>query len=210
MPDRFETVVTKLGHEVDTRLRDMGDGTHAHVHAVEFPNDLYSANNGQGRRLRVDNAQTGFFTGREFRSFFVFDIAQGGSAYIKWTTQVDWILRGFDVQLSLGNIKVELLSDGTTAGNFNTALPIRPTNAMSTAPANDSLTTLLTGGTVSGATREDIFYASSGTNIQKAVFSSGSETDPLGFPSGDVYIWIQNISTGAAQGVLHTRWEERP
>ena len=210
MPDRFETVVTKLGHEVDTRMRDMGDGTHAHVYAVEFPEDLYTVDGGVGRRLRVDNAQSGFFSGREFRTFYVFDIPTNTSIYIKWTTQVDWILRGFDVQLSLGKIKVELLSDGTEGGTFNTALQIRPTNDMSTAPASTSVTTLLTGGTVTGATREDIFYAESGTNIQKAVCAAGSENDPLGFPAGDVYIWIQNISTGDAEGVLHARREERP
>ncbi len=55
------------------------------------PNDLLTSSAESFRRVRVDPAQTGFFEGREFCSFYEFSIASGNSVVLKFSCPVDLI-----------------------------------------------------------------------------------------------------------------------
>ena len=64
-------------------LTDMGDGTHAERVEAYPPKVLMTDGNGTYARMRVDVGQTGFFAGREARTFHEFAIPTGQSQIIK-------------------------------------------------------------------------------------------------------------------------------
>lgn len=58
------------------------------VERVDLSPDLYTSDAEGFRRLRVDSGQTGFFEGREFRTFYEMNIASGASVYIRFVSQL--------------------------------------------------------------------------------------------------------------------------
>jgi len=194
----------------EMRLIDMEDGTWCERVEAYPPLKLMTDDNGPYSRLRVDVGQTGFFAGREARTFYEFSIASGATQVIKVVSPVDTIVQMFSVELELAEIRVELVTGGTEGGTFNTALPIFKTNTMSTASAYTPQVTMNRGGTHTGGTVVDLITAVSGANPNKSVASSASENLPQGFAAGTFYIRLINTDGATASGIFRTRWEERP
>lgn len=196
--------------KVDKRLIDMGDGTFAERVEAYPPLKMLTDDNGEYARLRVDVGQTGFFAGREARTFYQFEIASGATQVIKVVSVTDTILQSFGVELDLAEIRVELVVGGTEGGTFSTALPILKTNTMSTASDYTPQVTMNRGGTHTGGTVVDLLVAISGNNPNKSVSQSTSENLPQGFPAGTYYIRLTNTDGNTAKGIFRARWEERP
>jgi len=194
----------------DMRLVDMQDGTFAERVEAHPPVKLMTDGNGDYARLRVDVGQTGFFAGREARTFYQFEIASGATQVIKVVSQSDTIVQSFGVELDLAEIRVELVVGGTEGGTFNTPLPILKTNTMSTASDYTPTVTMNRGGTHTGGTVVDLLTAISGSNAQKAVSQSTAEEYPQGFSAGTFYIRLTNTDGNIAKGIFRARWEERP
>lgn len=191
-------------------LVDRGDGTHAERVEAYPPAKLMTDGDGDYARLRVDVGQTGFFAGREARTFYEFTIASGETQVIKVVSPTNTIVQMFSVELELASIRVELVNGGTEGGTFNTALPIFKTNTMSTASSYTPQVTMNRGGTHTGGTVVDLLTAVSGANPNKSVASSASENLPQGFSAGTFYIRLINTDGATATGVFKARWEERP
>lgn len=191
-------------------LVDRGDGTHAERVEAYPPAKLMTDDDGDYARMRVDVGQTGFFAGREFRTFYEFSIASGATQVIKVVAGVDTIVQTFGAELDLAELRVELLYGGTEGGTFNTALPIFKANTMSTASNYTNQVTMTTGGTHTGGTVVDLLTLISGANANKAIASSASEQLPQGFPVGTYYIKLTNTDGATASGIFRARWEERP
>ena len=194
----------------DMRLIDMGDGTWCERVEAFPPLKLMTDDNGAYSRVRVDVGQTGFFAGREARTFYEFSIASGATQVIKVVSPVDTILQQFSVEIDLAEIRLELLVGGTEGGTFNTPLPILKTNTMSTASSYTPQITMNRGGTHTGGTVVDLLTAVSGANANKAVHSGASEDSPQGFEAGTFYIKLINTDGNTATGIFRARWEERP
>jgi hypothetical protein len=160
--------------------------------------------------VRVDVGQTGFFAGREFRTFYEFSIPSGQTRVIKVVTPVDTIVQTFGAELDLAELRIELRAGGTEGGTFATALPSLPANGMSTSSGYAGQVTMRTGGTHTGGTVYDLLTLYSGANANKAVALSASENLPQGFPAGTYYISLQNTDGATATGIFRARWEERP
>jgi hypothetical protein len=191
-------------------LTDMGDGTHAERVEAYPPKVLMTDGDGEWARLRVDQGNTAFFAGREFRTFYEFSIASGASQVIKVVSNVDTILQTFGAELDLAELRIELLVGGTEGGNFNTALPIFKTNTMTTASAYTTNITMNRGGTHTGGTLVDLLTLISGANANKAISTSATEDLPQGFSAGTFYIKLTNTDGATAKGIFRARWEERP
>lgn len=190
-------------------LVDMRDGTYAERVEAYPPAKLLTDNDGSYARLRVDTGQTGFFAGREFRTFLEFNIPTTNTLVIKIVAGCDTIVQQIAVDLTLAQIKFELRIGGTEGGTFNTSLPVFKTNQMTTASDYASEVSLAYGGTHTGGTLVDVFEAISGSNVNKAVVQSVTESLPVGFPAGTYYIKLINTDGANALGVLKLRWEER-
>ena len=200
----------RFWQDVSKLLIDRQDGTFAERVEAYPPVKLMTDGDGDYARLRVDVGPTGFFAGREFRTFYEFTIPSGQSRVIKVVTPVDTIVQTFGAELDLAELRVELVVGGTEGGTFATALPVLPANGMSTASGYAAQVTMHVGGTHTGGTVYDLLKLYSGANANKAVASSATEALPQGFPAGTYHIRLINTDGATATGIFRARWEERP
>lgn len=194
----------------DMKLIDMQDGTFAERVEAHPPIKLLTDENGEFARLRVDVGQTGFFAGREARTFYAFSIPTSSSTVIKVVSLTDTILQQFAASLDAAALQIELVVGGTEGGTFDVPLPIIKTNTMSTASSYTPQVTMTAGGTHTGGTIVDILRLKAGSPLPQAVEVTASEDLPNGFAAGTFYIRLVNIDGETATGVFRARWEERP
>ena len=196
--------------ELKKLLVDMQDGTHAERVEAYPPKVLMTDGNGSYARLRVDVGQTGFFAGREFRVLEELSIASGATQVLKIVSPINSILYAFGVELTLSQLRVELVAGGTESGAFSSVITPFKTNQMTTASSYTSQVTFATGGSHTGGTVIDAFDIVSGSNVNKAIVQQVDENQPLGFSAGTYYIRMHNTDGATANGFLKLRYEERP
>ena len=196
--------------EVRKLLVDRQDGTFAERIEAYPPKVLMTDADGVYARMRVDVGQTGFFAGREARTFYEFSIASGASQVIKVVAPINTVVQTLSVELLLAEIRFELLIGGTEGGTFATPLPIIKTNTMTTASDYVPQVTMNVGGTHTGGTLVDLLTLHSGDNKNKAIASTAAENLPQGFAAGTFYIKLTNTDGATASGIFRARWEERP
>lgn len=171
---------------------------------------LMTDNNGPNARLRVDVAQTSFFTGKEFRTFRRLNIGAGGSLVIRAVVPVNTILAGLHLDLVDGWIDVETVVGGTPGGVFAETLPIFNRNNMAGTPVYAAQNALTAGGTHTGGTVLDVLAARSAGATAQATSVGNSLSDERGIAPNTYYFRITNPGSGSAVGVFSARWEERP
>jgi len=203
-------ILYKGAQNADMKLIDMGDTTFANRVEAHPPLKLMTDDNGDYSRMRVDVGQTGFFAGREARTFYEFSIANGATQVIKVVAPTDTIVQQLSIDLYLSEIRLELLIGGTEGGTFATPLPIFKTNTMSTASNYVPQVTMNRGGTHTGGTVVDLIQTLTDTNPNKATPAGASEDSPQGFAAGTFYIRLINTDGATATGIFRARWEERP
>lgn len=175
------------------------------------PADLLTSQREGFRRVRVDVAQTGFFEGREFRSFVEFSIPSGQSVVYKFSIPVNFILFEQNMTVHAGGVKYTAEVGGTFSGSFTTDLPIVGKNRMSTRPQPYcvSQASITTGGTYAGGQIIDVArLVTSGSTAQQATV--GLSSTERGLPAGDYCVRLTNLSNGTSTGVYNIFWEERP
>lgn len=199
------------------KLIDLGDGTHAPEVIARPPEFLLTGENdpegmgGGTTRLRVDVAQTSFFEGKQFRTFYDFSIASGNSIVIKADAPLDVVLFAVLFDLVSGSILVETIAGGTEGGSFDTPLPVIPVNNMDSRPLPYYVpeVSVSTGGTITGGTLLDVFRGqTSGVGNQAQSVGAGG-TGERGANAG-LYYYRITAGSGTAAAVFHARWEERP
>lgn len=184
---------------------------------VDLPHDLYTSDNETYRRFRVDVAQTGFFEGREFRTFKELSIASGATLVVRIVVPINTILQNVRLSLDAGSIKLRTVSGGTPTGTFAETLPIIPKNTMTGGvfpapptplylPQNviTSGATALTGGVDIDVIRIVVANASG-----QAQSVGAAVDDSRGVGPGTYYWVFNNFGTGTATGVFSSFWEER-
>lgn len=196
--------------ELKKLLVDMQDGTHAERVEAYPPKVLITDGNGSYARLRVDVGQTGFFAGREFRVLKELSIASGATQVLKIVSPINSILYAFGVELTLSQLRIELVAGGTESGAFSSVITPFKTNQMTTASDYVHQATFATGGSHTGGTVIDAFDIVSGSNVNKAIVQQVDESQPLGFSAGTYYIRMHNTDGATANGFLKLRYEERP
>lgn len=162
-------------------------------------------------RLRVDVAQTGFFEGREFRSYYEVSVAAGASVYLRYTANREFILFEQSLTVDDGKIKVSVSTGGTPAGSFDTSIPVIGKNRMleRLQPYYEAVNTIDAGGTVSGGTILEVFKVAAASATAQQSTVGGGVADERGLPAGVFYIRLENYGSGAATGIYNLWWEER-
>lgn len=176
---------------------------------VKFQDKLYTDSDGPNSRLRVDVGQTGFFAGREFRSFKEFNLTSGQNYVIKLVAAVDTILFDLSFTLISGEVKLSTKLGGTEGGSFSETLPVIDRNTMSErlTPFYTAQNGLTAGGTHSGGTTLDLIWSKVTDNSNKASSADISSNSERGIVAGTYYFIVNAVSNST--GVLHVRWEER-
>ena len=189
---------------------------------VEFPPDMYTSTVEGFRRLRVDPGQTGFFSGREFRTFFEFNIPSNNVQTIKFNSAIDFILWEQNLELDAGSVRLEVFTGTVTEiATFNVSLPKIGKNRMIArqqpyytsvvnATTHSAPVALGSSINIASATQTDKLrlVAANATAQQQSV--SGGAQSERGIPPGSYYIQLHNFGSGAATGTYSVIWEERP
>lgn len=195
------------------QLVDMGDGSHAEQMVAHPPFDLLTdGGDGPNRRLRVDIGQTGFFGGREFRTFREFSIGSGATLVLKIVVPINAILMEQGIELDAGSIRITNAAGGTEGGTFSEALPVIGKNNMSERPTPfyTPVITFNAGGTHTGGFVFDIHRIVAGTATAQQFTVGKTVGDERGIAANTYYVRYENIAAQTATGTFWFIWEERP
>lgn len=193
-----------------------------------IPLDLYTSTEEGFRRLRTDQGQTGFWEGREFRSFFEFNLPAGNVQTLKFNSPVNFILLEQNLELDAGSLRMEVFTGAVTEiTTFATPVTKVGKNRMTTrrqtygngseyyssvVSVNTHAAPVALGSSINiaSATRTDLqrLVAANATAQQQSV--SGGAQSERGIPPGNYYIRLHNFGSGAATGTYSIIWEERP
>lgn len=184
---------------------------------VDLPHDLYTSDNETYRRFRVDVAQTGFFEGREFRTFKELSIASGATLVMRIVVPINTILQNVRLSLDAGSIKLRTVSGGTPTGTFAETLPIIPKNTMTggvfpapPTPLYLSQNVITSGATaLTGGVDIDVIRIVVANASGQAQSVGAAVDDSRGVGPGTYYWVFNNFGTGTATGVFSSFWEER-
>lgn len=173
-------------------------------------------------RVRVDVGQTGFFEGREFRSYFEFsdeentELAVAGSRYFKFSCPVDFILQSQLVEVDKGGVRLQAFTGATDGGGWS-SVPVIAKNRSPTRRQFPSgyyvgQATFYTGGTFTGGTQADVIRARTASQTVSATNVGASQDDVRYLPAGDYYILMQPLIgvNDNSEGTYSISWEERP
>jgi hypothetical protein len=184
----------------------------------KFTSDPYSGYD----RLRVDEAQTSFFEGREFRVFQELTLSGGATKTYRVAPGCDIVLYELAVESDSGWLRVETLAGGSATGTFSETITPIGANLMTasgnrrrkpndTFYATATAVTAATDAVVTGATTIDIFRLKTSTNSGQASSVGAQSQAERGAAAGTYYIRLTNLdSNSAASCVIRARWEERP
>lgn len=200
----------RFWQDITKRLVDRNDGTWAERVEAYPPKVLMTDSDGAYARMRVDVGQTGFFAGREFRTFYEYSIPTGTTRVIRVVAPINTIVQMFQFELDLAALRVEIRTGGTPSGTWATSLQIFAANSMSSASGYSPQVTMQTGGAHTGGTVIDLYKIYSGANQNKAISEHIDDASPQGFAASTFYISMQNTDGATATGIFRTRWEERP
>lgn len=173
-------------------------------------------------RVRVDVGQTGFFEGREFRSYFEFSsetgaaIAVGASRSFKFVSPVDFILQSQILEVDKGGVCIRAFT-GATDGNGWTAVPIIAKNRSSKRRQFNTgyytgQATFFTGGTFTGGIEVDVIRGRTASQTVAATNVGATQDDERYLPAGTYFIRIAPLVgvNDTSEGVYAISWEERP
>lgn len=168
---------------------------------------------GPNRRIRVDVAQTGFFAGREFRTFKKFSaVASGTTIVIKVVVPINIILFNLAMNNTSGAASITTVVSGTEGGSFSETYPIFSRNNMSERPFPyyTPKVVVTAGGTHSGGVILDELVVSTSGQGNQAANVGTSNGDERGVGVNTYYIRLVTSGSDAFTGVFSAWWEERP
>lgn len=185
-------------------LVDREDGTHAERIEAYPPKVLMTDSDGDYARLRVDVAQTHFWSGKQFRTFQKLTINASSSVTVRATVGCDIVLYETSFTTENSSIEVQLKAGGSASGPWN-SIPVIRKNTMSTTPVITSQVTMDYDGGHTGGTLIDLIRVMAG-NKQSSV---GGSDSGRGVGAGTYYYVITNTGNQTATVVFSGYWEER-
>lgn len=195
------------------KLIDMLDGSHAERVIAQPPFDLLTdGGTGPNRRIRVDVGQTGFFSGREFRTFREFSIAAGQTLVLKIVVPINAILLEQSMELDAGSVRITNAAGGTEGGTFSETLPIIGKNNMTERPTPFYAPQIVftAGGTHTGGFIFDIHRVVAATATAQQSTVGNIVGDERGIAANTYYVRYENFGSSAATGTIWFFYEERP
>lgn len=183
---------------------------------IDLPKDVWTQDVEGFRRLRVDPGQTGFFSGKFFRSYIEASIPVAGpSLQFRFTSPIDFILWSQVLEITQGAVDFRVYAGATSTGSW-TALPVFGINRMAKrqSPYYTNQVTIERGGNFTGGNEVDLLKvrASSSNNSANNVSIEAGER---GLPAGTYHARFKTLTGGltvddAAKILYRLIWEERP
>lgn len=165
-------------------------------------------------RVKVDIAQTGFFEGREFRTFKELNLATGSTYVVRAVVPLNIILFGLSLSLETGQVRLATVVGGAESGTWAETLPIFGRNNMAVGPHRRSAyvpqVVLTAGGVLTGGTEIDVLRIKTGANANFSGSVGAESSDERGVGANTYYFKLVASGPDPAVGVFKARWEERP
>ncbi len=171
-------------------------------------------------RVRVDVAQTGFFEGREFRTFKELNIAAAQSYIVKAVVPLNIILMNLTATIDGGWLRIGTYFGGSEGGVFSETLPVIGANNMAlginrrrnySGIAYAAQVALTAGGTHTGGLELDVIRIKAAGNSNQGSSVGVDSDSSRGIAANTYYFRLLNLSaTDAITGIFSARWEERP
>lgn len=172
-------------------------------------------------RQRVDVGQTGFFEGREFRSYFEFSVdagtslAVGATRYFRFVSPVDFILQRQTIEVDKGGVRLRAFIGATDGGGWS-SIPIISKNrslARRQFPSGYYVgqAGFFTGGTFTGGTEVDVIRARAASQTVASANVGAEQEGTRYLPAGTYFLILQPLIgvNDASEGVYALSWEER-
>lgn len=183
--------------------------------ATDLPSDVWTQDVEGFRRLRVDQGQTGFFSGKFFRSYIEATIPVAGpSVQFRFTSPIDFILWSQVLEITQGAVEFRVFTGATSTGSW-TQRPVIGVNRMAQrqTPYYTNQITLETGGNFTGGTEVDLLKVRA-PSANNSASNVGIESSERGLPAGTYHARFQTLTGGvtvndAAQLLYTLIWEER-
>ena len=155
---------------------------------------LYTSATENFRRIRVDTAQTSFFQGRQFRSYYDFSLTASEIRYFRFTSLTDFVLFDQSVSVSGGSVRLSVWTGSTASGTWTT-IPVIGKNRMSSIPQPPYVSgvTFQTGGTFTGGTEVEAIRLVSATATAQQSTVGASSGDERGLPASVFYLSLIHI-----------------
>lgn len=214
MVDKVKQGVARDGSVIGVKLSDIGDDLHAERVEAYPPHKLLTDNDGDNARLRVDTAQTSFFTGKEFRTFLRLNVAQGNSLYMRFSCPVNFILHDERIVINSGEADHTAYRVVTNVAGPWTQRPAIGRNIMTERPMPyyAAQGVLEYGGSFTVNAADEVgppmIPKTSGSTAQQSTVPSGNSRE-RGLAPGTYYLKLTAVN-GPLVGVYYLDWEERP
>lgn len=212
--DETRNQVASDGSVVQVKMTDRADGTHAERVEAYPPKKLLTDNDGPSARMRVDQGQTSFFAGKEFRTFIRLNLAQGSSLYMRFTCPVNFILHDERLVINSGEADHTAYRVVTNVAGTWASRPVIGRNIMTERPAPyyAAQAVLEYGGSFTENAADEVgppmIPKTSGATAQQSTVPSGNSRE-RGLAPGTYYLKLTAVS-GPLVGVYYLDWEERP
>lgn len=172
-------------------------------------------------RQRVDVGQTGFFEGREFRSYFEFSadagtsLAVGATRSFRFVSPVDFILQSQTIEVDKGGVRIRAFINATDNGSWTTV----PVISKNRSPAHRVFpsgyyvgqATFFTGGSFTGGTEVDVLRSRTASQTVASSNVNASQDATRYLPAGTYFLIMQPLSgvNDTSEGIYSLSWEER-
>ena len=178
-----------------------------------------TSDNAEYARVPVDQGQTGFFEGREFRCIRKIEVTAGTSLVWKFTSPVDFILIEQQLNTSVGDIEFYAWPESlvTETGTYGDDEYVRGKNLGSTRRLYDgapyvSQVEIKSGGGIT-ISNSDLYAdydraKTSGATAQQ-VSVGGAPNSERYLPAGTYYLEFRSLDA-TSLGRYSLAWEERP
>lgn len=214
MTDEVRHIVAGDGSVIPVKMTDIGGGLNAERVEAYPPKKLMTDNDGPNARMRVDQGQTSFFSGKEFRTFLRLNMAQGETLYMRFTCPVDFILHDERLVLNSGEADHTAYRFVSNIAGVWTPRPTIGRNIMAERPTPYYAAQggLEYGGSFTVNAADEVgppmIPKTQGATAQQSTVPSGNSRE-RGLAAGTYYLKLTAVG-GPLTGVYYLDWEERP
>ena len=169
-------------------------------------------------RVKVEDGDTAFHEGREFRTFKELNIAVGTTYVIQAVVAVDTILTLVENFIDAGTLRFRTWAGGTPGGSFTPITSIFYTNNLTPGPNRRNnfpgvyirQNTLLDGGTYTPGLQLDGARIKTSSNSQQAATVGGGTAGKRGIALGTYHFTFENLGNDIITGTFKLEFEELP
>lgn len=176
-----------------------------------YSDDMLTDGNGANRRIKVEDASSMFFAGRQFRMFVEFTIPPNGHLWVRHTISKNFILHDQRIVIESGSVRWSAVAATSSSPGPWSAATMRRRNQMTHQPtpfftSGSVIETSTTAAAAVGGFEVDVMRVATGNGGQASSIEQNAGL--RGLAPGVYHAHLFNASSQNAVGVYDWWWEE--